>query len=134
MDLVDTVDTGKRERKMIEPFYSPKMAAYAAVLNKIKNYRLKRGTFPDDYTRYVNREIDGIRVRLKAAANRLKGEEGIQKMCAADPDFAEVWKKLKLQNGYFNAVKREHQLAKKLSEMASESDGSDRSDNPGGRS
>ena len=112
---------------MIEPFYSPKMAAYAAVLNKIKNYRLKRGTFPDDYTRQVNQEIAAIRTRLKAAINRTQGEEGIKIMCAKDPEFAEYWKKLKLQTGFFNAVKREHRLMKKLDDLNKSSDGGEAS-------
>ena len=107
---------------MIDPFYSPKVAAYCAVLNKLQKFRLKRGIFADNYTRMVNREIDGIKSRLNAALKRVQGAEGIQKMCAADPAFAKRWQEIKLQTGYINAIKREHELEKKLSELWGDQD------------
>ena len=77
---------------MIEPVFSPKVEAYISVMDKIKNYRLKRGIFSDEYTRQVNLEIAGIRKRLNAAAHRARTAEVIREKCEEDPEFAARWK------------------------------------------
>jgi len=55
---------------MLEPILSPKIEAYITVLDKIRTLKLSRGLYNAQYTREVNREIDGIRARLRAAAKR----------------------------------------------------------------
>ena len=116
---------------MIEPVYSPKMEAYISVLDKIQNFRLKRGIFPAEYTKQVNLEIDAIRKRLMAAAHRAHTAEGIRQMCEKDPQFAVRWKRVKLEAAYINTFKRrqklDDQLAKLLSDQSVESDPSDNS-------
>ena len=116
---------------MIEPVFSPKIEAYISVSDKIKNFRLKRGIFPAEYTKQVNLEIDGIRKRLNAAAHRAGRNEVIRKKCEKDPQFAARWKRVKLEAAYINTFKRrrklDDQLAKLLADQSVESDPSDNS-------
>ena len=116
---------------MMEPYFSPRMEAYISVLDKIKNFRLKRGLFPAEYTRQVNLEIDAIRKRLLAASRRAHTAEGIRQMCEKDPQFAVRWKRVKLESAYINTFKRQRklddQIAKLLSDQSVESDPSDNS-------
>lgn len=102
---------------MLDPVLSPKLEAFVTVLDEIKTLKLKRGLFPADYTREVNREIDGIRARLLAAAKRAKKAEGLRKLCEENPEFAANWKILKLQTGYINAAKRQDKIYKELEAM-----------------
>lgn len=99
---------------MLDPVLSPKLEAYVTVLDEIKTLKLKRGLYPADYTRKVNREIDGIRTRILAAAKRAKKAEGLRKLCEEDPEFATRWKILKLQTGYINAAKRQDKIYKAI--------------------
>ena len=116
---------------MIEPVFSPKVEAYISVMDKIKNCRLKRGIFSDEYTRQVNLEIAGIRKRLNAAAHRARTAEVIREKCEKDPQFAVRWKRVKLESAYINTFKRQRklddQIAKLLSDQSVESDPSDNS-------
>lgn len=118
---------------MIEPVFSPKIEAYISVLDKIKNFRLKRGIFPAEYTKQVNLEIAGIRKRLMAAAHRARHAEAVLDMCEKDPEFAARWKRVKLESAYINTIKRRRKLEDQLVAIQSDrSDQSDQSDNSGG--
>ena len=110
---------------MMEPYFSPKMEAYISVLDKIKNFRLKRGLFPAEYTKQVNLEIAGIRKRLMAAAHRARHAEAVLDMCEKDPEFAARWKRVKLESAYINTIKRRRKLEEQL--VAIQSDRSDKS-------
>jgi len=114
---------------MMEPVFSPKVEAYISVMDKIKNFRLKRGIFSDEYTRQVNLEIDGIRKRLNAAAHRARTAEVIREKCEEDPEFAARWKRVKLQSAYLNTFKRQRKLDDQLAKLMS--DPSDQSDKSG---
>ena len=114
---------------MIEPVFSPKVEAYISVMDKIKNFRLKRGIFSDEYTRQVNLEIAGIRKRLNAAAHRARTAEVIREKCEEDPEFAARWKRVKLEAAYINTFKRRRKLDDQLAKLLS--DPSDRSDKSG---
>ena len=119
---------------MMEPVFSPKVEAYISVMDKIKNFRLKRGIFSDKYTRQVNLEIAGIRKRLNAAAHRARTAEVIREKCEKDPKFAARWKRVKLQSAYLNTFKRQRKLDDQLAKlMSTSSDSSDPSDTSGDR-
>ena len=113
------------------PLYSPKYRAYMFVMSKIHDLKLKSRFYPDEYTRQVNLEIDGIRKRLNAAAHRAGRNEVIRKKCEKDPQFAARWKRVKLESAYINTFKRQRklddQIAKLLSDQSVESDPSDNS-------
>ena len=106
---------------MIEPVFSPKVEAYISILDKIKNFRLKRGIFPDEYTRQVNLEIAGIRKRLLAASHRARTAEVIREKCEEDPEFAARWKRVKLEAAYINTFKRRRKLDDQLAKLMSTS-------------
>ena len=120
---------------MIDPVFSPKVEAYISVMDKIKNFRLKRGLFPAEYTKQVNLEIAGIRKRLMAAAHRAMHAEAVLDMCEKDPEFAARWKRVKLESAYINTIKRRRKLEEQLVAIQSDqSDQSDSSDKSGDRS
>ena len=123
---------------MMEPYFSPKMEAYISVLDKIKNFRLKRGLYPAEYTKQVNLEIAGIRKRLNAAAHRARTAEVIREKCEEDPEFAARWKRVKLEAAYINTFKRRRKLEEQLvaiqSDRSDPSDPSDSSDKSGDQS
>lgn len=120
---------------MIEPVFSPKVEAYISVMDKIKNFRLKRGIFSDEYTRQVNLEIAGIRKRLMAAAHRAGRNEVIREKCEENPQFAARWKRVKLEAAYINTFKRRRKLEEQLVAIQSDrSDPSDPSDKSGDQS
>jgi len=102
---------------MLEPILSPKIEAYVTVLGEIGTLKLKRGLFPADYTREVNREIDGIRARLLAAAKRAKKAEGLRKLCEENPEFAKRWKILSLRKRYFDAQRRANRAYNELAQQ-----------------
>ncbi len=106
---------------MIEPVFSPKVEAYISVMDKIKNFRLKRGIFSDEYTRQVNLEIAGIRKRLNAAAHRARTAEVMREKCEEDPEFAARWKRVKLEAAYINTFKRRRKLDDQLAQLMSTS-------------
>ena len=106
---------------MIEPVFSPKMEAYISVLDKIKNFRLKRGLFTDEYTKQVNLEINGIRKRLMAAAHRARRAELIRKMCEKDPQLAARLHRMKLSRAYINTFKRKIKLEDQIAKLMSTS-------------
>jgi len=84
---------------MLTPTLSPKLEAYAQVLYEIRDLKLKRGLYPAEYTRQVNREIEAIRARMMASAHRAKTAEELKEMLKERPDLAARWKILKLQRG-----------------------------------
>ena len=119
---------------MMEPVFSPKVEAYISVMDKIKNFRLKRGIFSDEYTRQVNLEIAGIRKRLNAAAHRARTAEVIREKCEENPEFAARWKRMKLQTAFLNSIKRRRKAYDQLVKFESSPSGqsSNQSDNSGG--
>lgn len=118
---------------MIEPVFSPKVEAYISILDKIENFRLKRGIFPDEYTKQVNLEIAGIRKRLLAASHRARTAEIIREKCENDPVFAERWKRVRLQTAFLNSIKRRRKAYDQLVKFeSSPSEQSNQSDNSGG--
>ena len=64
----------------MEPIFSAKMTAYFTVLDALKKVRLKKGVYPEDFTKEVNKEINAIRSRMMASAHKVRGREAI-----ADP-------------------------------------------------
>ena len=112
-------DSKSRDKYIIDPVYSAKMEAYISVLDKIKNFRLKRGIFPSEYTKQVNREIDELRKRLRASAHRVNHAENLRNMCEKDPQFAARWKRIKLESAYINNIKRRRKLDDQITKLYS---------------
>ena len=102
---------------MLTPTLSPKLEAYVQVLSKIRDLKLKRGLYPVEYTRQVNREIEAIRARMMASAHRAKTAEGLKEMFRDKPDLAARWKILKLQRGYLNAARRQDKIYREIEAM-----------------
>lgn len=108
-----------RDKYLIDPVYSAKMEAYISVLDKIKNFRLKPGIFPSEYTKQVNREIGELRKRLMASARRVNHTENLRNMCEKDPQFAARWKRIKLESAYINSIKRRRKLDDQITKLYS---------------
>ncbi len=99
------------------PVLSAKGCAYVQVLDKLNRCRLKKGIYPDEYTKAVNEEIQALKKRLRASINRIEVNETSKKLCAKDPAFAELLEKSKLITSYYNAAKRERKLSRKINEL-----------------
>lgn len=104
----------------MDPIFSAKMTAYITVLEALKKVRVKKGLYPADFTKKVNREIEAIRSRMLVSAHKVNGREGIAKKCAEDPKFAEQWSNLKLLNSYYRAVSREAKLRSQVITLRSQ--------------
>ena len=104
----------------MEPIFSAKMTAYFTVLDALKKVRLKKGVYPEDFTKEVNKEINAIRSRMMASAHKVRGREAIAKKCAEDPEFAEKWKNIKLLHSYYSAACRQDKLHSKLTALQSQ--------------
>lgn len=112
-------DNESRDKYIIDPVYSAKMEAYISVLDKIKNFRLKRGIFPSEYTKQVNREIDELRKRLLASARRVNHAENLRNLCENDPQFAARCMRIKLESAYINNIKRRRKLDDQITKLYS---------------
>lgn len=99
------------------PVLSAKGLAYVQVLAKLDHCRLKKGIYPDEYTKAVNEEIQALKKRLRASIKRIEANAGLKKLCAKDPAFAEAWQQTNLYNSYINARKRERKLSRKINEL-----------------
>lgn len=112
------------DKTFLAPVFSPKVQAYIEVYDKLKNVRLKKGIFPPDHTRQVNEEIGKIRKRILASIARIRGNEGVKKLCEKDPEFAKAWDLACLKKSYLNAVSREAKLHKRVTEVMEQNENS----------